>query len=75
MQGVGQLLAAIVALVVTVAFKDTLINIKDIRSCDYACLVSCDRSWRIIVGFGALPTCFALYYRITIPETDRKSVV
>ncbi len=35
------------------------------------CLASCDRSWRIIVAFGALPACFALYYRITIPETPR----
>jgi len=71
MQGVGQLLAAIVALIVTVSFKDSLIGIQDIASCDYECIKSCDRSWRIIVGFGALPACFALYYRITIPETPR----
>lgn len=27
--------------------------------------------WRIIVGFGAVPGCIALYYRLTIPETPR----
>jgi MFS transporter, PHS family, inorganic phosphate transporter len=71
MQGVGQLLAAIVALVVTAASKNIFINVKDVASCDGACLVACDRAWRIIIGFGALPACFALYYRITIPETPR----
>ena len=27
--------------------------------------------WRIILGFGAIPGSFALYYRLTIPETPR----
>lgn len=27
--------------------------------------------WRIIIGFGAVPGCVALYYRLTIPETPR----
>jgi PHS family inorganic phosphate transporter-like MFS transporter len=27
--------------------------------------------WRIIIGFGAVPGCIALYYRLTIPETPR----
>lgn len=71
MQGIGQLIAATVALVTTAAFKDSFINIKNVGECDYACQVAADRSWRIIVGFGALPACFALYYRITIPETPR----
>lgn len=60
-----------VALVVTVAFKESFINIKSVNSCDYACQVAADRSWRIIVGVGAVPAIFALYYRITIPETPR----
>ena len=71
MQGVGQLLCAIVALIVTAAFKSSFINIETVDQCDYACQLAADRSWRIIVGFGALPACFALYYRITIPETPR----
>lgn len=27
--------------------------------------------WRILIGFGAVPACVALYYRLTIPETPR----
>lgn len=72
MQGAGQFAAALVALVTTVAFKDSLINTsRDFDSCGPACQLAADRAWRIIVGFGALPACFALYYRITIPETPR----
>jgi PHS family inorganic phosphate transporter-like MFS transporter len=71
MQGMGQLVAAIVALVATVGFKDSFINIKNVTVCDYACQLAADRSWRIIVGVGAIPAVFALYYRITIPETPR----
>ncbi|KAK6957823.1 hypothetical protein Daesc_000612 [Daldinia eschscholtzii] len=71
MQGMGQLLAAIVALIVTVSFKNAFGNAPSVDQCDYACQTAADRCWRIIVGVGALPACFALYYRITIPETPR----
>ena len=71
MQGIGQLTAAVVALIVTVAFKDSFVSIKGPGTCDYPCQVAADRSWRIIVGAGAVPACVALYYRITIPETPR----
>ena len=27
--------------------------------------------WRVLIGFGAVPACIALYYRLTIPETPR----
>jgi PHS family inorganic phosphate transporter-like MFS transporter len=27
--------------------------------------------WRFLIGFGAVPACIALYYRLTIPETPR----
>lgn len=66
-----QLACALVALIVTVAFKKSFINVKSVNSCDYACQVAADRSWRIIVGVGAVPAICALYYRITIPETPR----
>lgn len=69
MQGMGQLLAAVVALIVTVTFKSSFVNIANVSDCDYACQVAADRCWRIIVGVGAVPALFALYYRITIPET------
>ncbi|KAK1244445.1 hypothetical protein MKX07_003244 [Trichoderma sp. CBMAI-0711] len=71
MQGLGQLLAAVVALVTTVAFKKHYIDIPTEGACDLACREAADRSWRIVVGFGAIPACLALYYRITIPETPR----
>lgn len=71
MQGIGQLSAAIVALIVTVAFKQSFIGVANAASCDYACQVAADRSWRIIVAAGGVPACIALYYRATIPETPR----
>ncbi|KAL8382369.1 hypothetical protein RB595_006247 [Gaeumannomyces hyphopodioides] len=71
MQGIGQLTAAVVALIVVVAFKGSFINVTDLSLCGIDCQTAADRSWRLIVGVGALPACFALYYRITIPETPR----
>ncbi|KAH0523934.1 hypothetical protein TsFJ059_008876 [Trichoderma semiorbis] len=71
MQGLGQLLASIVALITTVAFKKHYIDISAEGACDLACREAADRSWRIIVGVGAIPAVLALYYRITIPETPR----
>lgn len=71
MQGIGQLLSAVVTLSVTAAFKNSFLPISSPAQCDLPCQIAADRAWRIIVGFGALPACFALYYRITIPETPR----
>jgi MFS transporter, PHS family, inorganic phosphate transporter len=71
MQGAGQFAAALVALVVTVAFRGSLVDAKTWADCTGACQVAGDRAWRIIVAFGAVPAVFALYYRITIPETPR----
>jgi PHS family inorganic phosphate transporter-like MFS transporter len=71
MQGLGQLIAAVVALVTATGFKDSYINIPNEAACDATCRLAADRSWRIIVGVGAIPACLALYYRITIPETPR----
>jgi MFS transporter, PHS family, inorganic phosphate transporter len=70
MQGAGQFVAAIIALVVTICFRDSFTAGKP-SDCDFECRVAADRCWRIIVGTGALPALFALYYRITIPETPR----
>lgn len=71
MQGLGQLTAAVVALIVAAGFRGSYINITDASLCDFDCRVAADRSWRIIVGVGVVPACIALYYRITIPETPR----
>ncbi|KAI6359289.1 hypothetical protein MCOR25_007125 [Pyricularia grisea] len=71
MQGIGQLIAAVTTLVVTVIFKESFIDIGKVSECDSTCRMAADRSWRLIVGIGAVPACFAMYYRITIPETPR----
>lgn len=71
MQGIGQLGAALVALVATVAFKKHTILANSFEQCDEDCKAAVDRMWRIIIGFGAVPASIALYYRLTIPETPR----
>ncbi|KUM61339.1 hypothetical protein ACN42_g5771 [Penicillium freii] len=70
-QGLGQFAAAIVALVVTVSFKQSLESAKDIPHCTDACQIAVDKMWRFTIGLGAIPACVALFYRLTIPETPR----
>lgn len=71
MQGLGQLMAAVVGLITTAAFQSSYDGIGPEGPCDSACQIAADRSWRIIIGVGAIPACLAMYYRITIPETPR----
>jgi PHS family inorganic phosphate transporter-like MFS transporter len=71
MQGFGQFAAAIVALIVTAGFKESLESAKDVAHCTGTCQLAVDKMWRVIIGFGAVPALFALYYRLTIPETPR----
>ncbi|KAG5971249.1 acid phosphatase pho5 [Claviceps arundinis] len=71
MQGLGQLCAALVMLFVTLGFKDSLSGARDVARCDGDCQVSVDKMWRTLIGFGAVPACLALYFRLTIPETPR----
>jgi PHS family inorganic phosphate transporter-like MFS transporter len=71
MQGFGQLAATVVALVTTIAFRKSFSSAMTISDCTGECQLAADRSWRIIIGFGCLPAVFALYYRLTIPETPR----
>lgn len=71
MQGIGQFTAAMVALCVTTGFKESLLTAKNVAACDGVCLLAVDKMWRVIIGFGAVPGCIALYFRLTIPETPR----
>ena len=71
MQGFGQFAAALVALIVTIGFKDSLITATDASHCKGACQLAADKMWRVVIGFGAVPGCIALYSRLTIPETPR----
>lgn len=71
MQGIGQLVAALVMLFVTLGFKDQLLTASSISHCTGDCQTAVDKMWRTLIGFGAVPGCIALYYRLTIPETPR----
>ncbi|RCI12287.1 hypothetical protein L249_0492 [Ophiocordyceps polyrhachis-furcata BCC 54312] len=71
MQGLGQLGAAMVMLFVTLGFRSQLEAAADIAHCDGDCRVAVDKMWRTLIGFGAVPACIALYFRLTIPETPR----
>lgn len=71
MQGFGQLCAAVVMLVVVAGFKESLLTAKTYATCTGVCGQAVDKSWRVLIGFGAVPACVALYYRLTIPETPR----
>ncbi|KAK4231423.1 putative inorganic phosphate transporter PHO [Podospora fimiseda] len=71
MQGFGQLAAAFVMLFLTLGFKSQLEPALTLAECTGSCAVAVDRMWRCLIGFGAIPGCIALYYRLTIPETPR----
>jgi PHS family inorganic phosphate transporter-like MFS transporter len=61
MQGLGQVAAAIVMLVLSVAFKSQLLPSRTIAECDAQCLAAVDRMWRLLIGLGGVPACIALY--------------
>jgi PHS family inorganic phosphate transporter-like MFS transporter len=71
MQGLGQLAASLVTLIVVVAYKDHLLPVASVAECSGQCALTVDKMWRIIIAFGGIPGWFALYYRLTIPETPR----
>lgn len=68
-QAWGQLIGGILAVILVKAYKDE-IDVET-KECDEVCKKSLDQMWRILIGFGAVPGCIALYYRLTIPESPR----
>src|SRR6267378_2339546 len=58
--------AALVAFLITAAYKSALLREPDITDLD-----TVDYMWRILIGLGAVPGVIALYFRLTIPETPR----
>ena len=64
MQGVGNLAAAIVTLIVLAIFKNAII--ADVMNLDYV--------WRICIGLGAVPAVGTIYLRFTMPESPRYSL-
>lgn len=71
MQGIGQFTAAIIALICATGFEGSLKSASKVSNCSGVCGLAVDKIWRIIIGFGAVPGCVALYFRLTIPETPR----
>lgn len=71
MQGIGQFTAAMVALIAVSGFEGSLSSATKVSNCGGVCQLAMDKTWRIIIGFGAVPGCIALYFRLTIPETPR----
>lgn len=64
MQGFGNFTAALVALIVTEAYKHKILH----GPVTYDAIDYC---WRLLIGLGAVPAVIALYFRLTIPETPR----
>ena len=58
-------------LIVTAGFKNSLLTANTFANCTGVCGLAVDKMWRTLIGFGAVPACIALYYRLTIPETPR----
>lgn len=73
-QGLGQLLAGIVAMILVAGYKDDLIIANSGAECTGKCIKACDQMWRVLIGFGCVPGCIALYYRLTIAESPRYSL-
>ena len=60
------LAAALVALIVTAAYKDVILASPSVAE-----LQGVDTVWRLLIGLGCVPGAVALYFRLTIPETPR----
>ncbi|KAJ7127132.1 inorganic phosphate transporter [Mycena epipterygia] len=65
-QGWGNFAAVLVALIVTVAYKDKILADPGVTQLNHV-----DFMWRILIGLGCVPGVVALYFRLTIPETPR----
>jgi MFS transporter, PHS family, inorganic phosphate transporter len=67
-QGLDHLCAALVMLFLTLGFKESLETSGKPANCTGVCALAVDKMWRALVGFGAVPGCIALYFRLTIPK-------
>ncbi|CAL5018152.1 unnamed protein product [Urochloa decumbens] len=66
MQGLGNLAAGIVVLIVSASFMNTPAykNSTDMRG-------QADYVWRIVLMFGSIPALLTFYWRMRLPETAR----
>ncbi|KAJ7170579.1 inorganic phosphate transporter [Mycena crocata] len=65
-QGWGNFSAALVALIITSAYKNAILGDPDVTQLNHV-----DYMWRLLIGLGCVPGVIALYFRLTIPETPR----
>ncbi|KAG0043216.1 Inorganic phosphate transporter pho84 [Gryganskiella cystojenkinii] len=61
MQGIGNMMASVVTLIVLACFKTAIIN--DVDNLDFV--------WRVCVGVGCIPAVSTIYLRLTMPESPR----
>ncbi|GJJ70117.1 MFS transporter, PHS family, inorganic phosphate transporter [Entomortierella parvispora] len=61
MQGIGNMMASIVTMIVLACFKSAIIS-----DVDYLDIV-----WRICIGVGCIPAASTVYLRLTMPESPR----
>lgn len=52
MQGFGQLGGALVMLIVTVGFKESLSSSADYAHCTGVCGLAVDKMWRVLIGMN-----------------------
>lgn len=64
--------AALVALIVTVAFKNAINRDIGVHTPENG-HPHVDYVWRLLIGLGCVPAAIALYFRLTISETPRYS--
>ncbi|KAI8614650.1 major facilitator superfamily domain-containing protein [Chytriomyces sp. MP71] len=65
MQGIGILVGGLVYVITLAAMKNQIQQ-------DYLAL---DTVWRLAVGFGIIPALGAVYFRLTIPESPRFTMI
>lgn len=64
-QGWGTFAAALIAVITTTAYKDSLVSSSTPN------LEAIDAMWRFLIGLGCIPAAIGLCFRFTIPETPR----
>jgi hypothetical protein len=50
MQGFGQMTGALVALFLTLGFKESLLTAKSAAVCTGVCSIAVDKMWRVLIG-------------------------
>lgn len=70
-QPLGQLAAALVALIAAVRQRNGIPSDATQFNCDADCRRTLDSIWRWIIGAGVIPAVIALWFRLTIIESPR----